>query len=1066
MIELRLLGTVELVAHGRPMRLSREQVRCLLAALAVDVNRPLALNTLADRIWDGQLPAEPVNSLYSLVSRLRRDLDAAARAEGLGKGTIGIANHAHAYTLEAAPEIIDYHRFRQLAEQARRDAARGDDESALALLRQADALWHGEPLAGLHGDWATATRAVLRSAQLAAATVRVAAGLRLGQFAELVTDLTPLADRYDTNQPLVAGLMTALYGAGRQDEAFALYLRTRRALKNRLGIEPSKDLAELHEGILAGLPAAELVPRPTARAAIRPAPAPTPAPAPAVPHNLPTPRLLVGREDELAAATRAGSDGPRVISGLGGTGKTSLAVHVAHRLREQYPDGQIRVVLHAHSATQRPLPPDAVLTALLRALDLPPQSVPADREKRTALWHRLITERRFVVILDDVAGADQVRDLLPLASRSLVLLTSRRGLSELPGAQHILLDALPPDQAVALFRTLVGPDRADDEERIEEIVRRCLCHPYAVELVATRFKSRSSWTLEHLLQRLRRTAQLLDEIHDTRRDLAPILELSYLALSEEHQESFRLLSLHPGPRFGQHAAAALLGRSPAATERAVEELIETHLLQEPLPEAYTFHDLMAEFAAGLAHRTAPGPAERAAMSRLVRFTIDAVDRADRLLYPHRLRLTLPTRLTLAEPTLHWDDPAAARRWMSSELDGLLAVLRYLEEHEQDPETAWFTHALGGFLDAEGYWGEALPLHQAAADHWHATGDLHAETRALLDLAGLHIHLAQLPQAATINAQATTLARLADDQEGIAEAISQSGVLHGTTGDFRAALKSQQQALAMALECGNSLQADRIRNNIGIITIYLDDLPTAIANLEDALVGFRRMGNLRMEASALGNLGQLLLQKGEVNSGRLLMERCLAIGERILPAHEQARARTNLIPALAPDDWERAHQLGISALAVFRRTGERLAQLGTMTALGDLLRRAGHPEQAIQWYQDALPLSTVLGADHERIAATRGLGEAEAAAGLLDAAHNHLVAALELAQRLDNPHEEGETLRALGETLALLGDRTGASDLRRLGVRIPNQPAAPVRPAPEAASPQASTTPTASNTSSS
>ncbi|MFE9421516.1 BTAD domain-containing putative transcriptional regulator [Kitasatospora sp. NPDC006697] len=1035
-MELRLLGTVELVALGRPTRISREQVRCLLAALAVDVNRHLSLGALVERIWDGQLPAEPANSLYSLVSRLRGALQSATAAEGLPADTFELTGHAHTYTLAADPELIDYHRFRRLTERAQAHAERGEDRSAFDLLRQAEDLWQGEPLAGLNGGWATATRSALRSHQVAAALTQATVGMRLGRFGELVPVLRRLTDQHETNQLLVARLMVALYGSGRQDDALLLFHHTRKILKARLGTQPGRELTELNQRILAGTAAADLVPPPAERPAGRPAPR-------TVPNNLPTPRLLVGRDNELAAALDPLAVGPLVISGLGGTGKTSLATHLAHRLGERYPDAQVKVELQSRSASQRPLTTDAALLALLRALGLPPQAVPADRESRTALWHQLLAERRCLIILDDVADSDQVRELLPMSSRSLVLLTSRRGLSDLPGARHLLLDALPDDRAVDLFRALVGPERADNPDRIEEIVQRCYCHPYAVELAASRFKTRSTWTLDHLLKRLRHATRLLDELHDTGRDLAPILELSYRTLSEEHQESFRLLSLYPGPRFGQHAAAALLGRSAAATERAIEELLETHLLQEPRPELYAFHDLMAEFAASLAHRTNPGTSERAAMTRLVHFAIDAVDRADRTLYPHRLRLPIPAEFTAAAPTPHWADPAAARAWLTDELEGLLAVLQYATDTEQEIEAAWLTHVLGGHLDVEGYWTEGIALHHTAVDHWHNTGDLHAESRALLDLAGLYIHLARFPQAAAINAQAATLAHLADDPEAIAESIAQSGTLHGKTGDFRAALKAQDRALTLALSIGNSLQADRIRNNIGIVTIYLDDLSTAIANLEEALVGFQRVGNLRMEASALNNLGQLLFQKGDKDSARTVIERCLAIGEFVLSTHELASAQTNLIATLdGPNDWQRGHELGISALAAFRRAGERLSQLNTMIALGDLLRRAAHPEEAISWYQEALPLSIVIGADHERAAATHGLGSAEADAGRLDSAEARLTAAVGMAQRLQIPSEEAESRSTLAAVLSRLGRHADAAEHTRIAALLTQQSTEP------------------------
>ncbi|WP_181799555.1 AfsR/SARP family transcriptional regulator [Kitasatospora acidiphila] len=1065
MVELRLLGTVDMVVAGNRSKLGPEKLRCLLAALAVDIGRPLSLDTLADRLWADQLPTDPAASLYPLISKLRRALRTGSETEGPATPTVSIGSHGHAYVLESDPHQVDYHRFRRLANQARAYADQGEDEQAIALMTAAEALWQGDPLAGLRGEWAQGARADMHATHLWAAITRATISLRLGRFSDVIPELSPLAALHDTDQVLTARLMAAMYGAGRQSEALALYQRARRTLQERLGTDPGRELTWLHERILAGVPVSELLPRPpVGRTPVAPPVGPTPVAPPggapaaprtsdsivaapiwlAAPNNLPTLRPLVGREQELERATDPALTGPRVISGLGGTGKTSLAVHAAVQLRSRYPDGQILVALHAHSATQRTLTPQAVLIALLRAFELPPRSIPTEHEKRIGLWHQLLADRQCVVVLDDVAGADQVRELLPMACRSLILLTSRRGLHELPSAHHIVLDALPVSQATELFRSLVGPERANDPAQIEEIVHCCLRHPYAVELVATRFKTRSSWTLEHLLQRLRHSTRLLDELHDTGRDLAPILELSYRSLSAEHQESFRLLSLYPGTRFDQFAATALLGRSLTATERALEELIETHLLQEPVPENYAFHDLMAEFAAGLEHRTDPGATEQAALSRLIRFTIDAVDRADRMLYPHRLRLDIPPELTATAWARSWQEPAAVRDWLSSRLSELLSVLRHAADSSRGlvpsasgetavpagREAAWLTHALGGFLDAEGFWAEAITLHSEAAEYWHTVGDGRAETRALLDLVAVHGHLAQFPQAVAVNPRALATARQAGDLEGIAEATSQAGVLNGKAGDFQAALKSQQAALAISLSYGNSRQADRIRNNMGIIMIYLGDHESAIALLEESLVGFRQIGNTRLEVTALSNLGHLLVEKGEMASARAVLERCLTIGAPIMPAHELAGAQMNLIAALdLPADWERAHHLASTALDVFRRAGDRWAQLESLIIIGDLLRRAGRHREAISWYQEALPLGTALGADHGCAMAARGLGTAEAAVGQLEGARLHLTAAVEVLHRLRHQHEEAEALQALADLLTRLGEHGEAARAR-------------------------------------
>ncbi|MGA4846012.1 AfsR/SARP family transcriptional regulator [Streptomyces sp. G5(2025)] len=290
-IGIRVLGNVALEYDGRIDLLGSAKERLVLAALALDAGRPVSLDSLIHRLWDDSPPAKPRAGLHTYAARIRRRL-----RESAGDGLL--VQRAHTYLLDVRPEQVDCHRFEQLAARSRAltdgaDAA--NDNAALALLREAAGLWHGEPLAGLGGPWAESIRESLAQKRLAAQLTRIGAELRLGHYAELVPDIAALLERHPDDETLAAQLMTATYGCGRQAEALHVYESVRRRLRERLGTDPGETLTRLHRLVLNGAPTHQLLPRHE--------------PAATAPHTLPRHAELVGRQAELAAITRAAERG-------------------------------------------------------------------------------------------------------------------------------------------------------------------------------------------------------------------------------------------------------------------------------------------------------------------------------------------------------------------------------------------------------------------------------------------------------------------------------------------------------------------------------------------------------------------------------------------------------------------------------------------------------------------------------------------------------------------------------------------------------------------------------------
>ncbi|MFI2237481.1 AfsR/SARP family transcriptional regulator [Streptomyces chrestomyceticus] len=1026
-VDIRVLGPVDIRLNGRPDPLGSLKERTLLAALSVDAGRPVPLDTLISRLWDDHPPAKARAGLHSYAARLRRRLRAGSRSAAL-------TQQAHAYTLDVDPGKVDCHHFRNLATRARALADTGDDAGALALFEQAETLWRGEPLCGLYGLWAEGVRARLAGHRLAATLRRIAIELHQGRFAELAAELTALWEQHPTDEDLVAHLMIANYGCGRQADALRTYETTRRRLGAELGTDPGEALTRIHRHILDGAPVARLLDRCEPPHAIAPAPGARQAP---VPDNLPSHGELVGREEELRFLMAAPvQDGAvialQAISGMGGIGKSLLAVHLARRLQQRYPDGRIHLDLCAHAPGRPPLTPQAALASLLRVLGVPADGIPRGLDELTSLWRSLLSDRRAVIVLDDAAGPEQVRPLLPVGSRSLTVVTSRRRMAGIPGLRPVFLDVLPPEDAATLFVRLVGPERAGDPGEVAAVVRLCGRLPLALEIAAGRLVSRPSWTTGHLIQRLSRRHGRLGEIRDVYRDIARVFEMSYHTLDDGQRSVFRLLALHPGPQFGPHAAAALTGLPLPATERIIETLLDAHLIQEPEADRYQYHDLIAEYALTLATEDPP-EAREAALHRLSAFYLSAADRADRLVNPRRSRLDVPHP---ADPELlpRWSKAQEARDWLAAEQQALLAAERHARTHGAPDRAAWFGHVLAVFLDTEGHWAEAEHIHRHAALHWQQCRDRRAEARAQTELSTMHAHAARYTQAEAAGRRALELARAVHDTETEAEALQQLGVLHWHRGEYRLMLSVQRAALELRQKSGDRWHQARGTNNLGIAYLHLGDHATAMQHFRQALTMFREINDKRGETQSLNNLAESQLHMGEQESARISFSQALAISVESGSRSEQAIARINLASTFhMPKELTEALELYAEALRTFQQLGDRRNETITFINTGNALRESGEFTTAAQHYVSALDLARAIGAGLEEAQALRGLGITDFGTGLTEQAAVHLEMALSAARRIGSPEEEARCCDALAELHVATGDRKKASALWRVAL---------------------------------
>ncbi|WP_158846607.1 AfsR/SARP family transcriptional regulator [Saccharothrix deserti] len=552
-------------SDGAHVQIRGRRLRTLLAVLLVHAGKPVSVHHLVDALWDGDPPKSYLSNLHTYVSRLRE------RLPGLR-----IDHVDGQYLLRVEPGDLDLHVFRTKVDAARLAARRGDHALAADLYRSALALWRDRPVVDL--DIAALEPEISHSetTRLIVVEDRFEAELAAGRHVEVVGELEAAVAEHPTRERLCRQLMIALCGAGRQADALAVYRTTRHALVESLGLEPSPALRRLHQEILRGD-----VPEP--------APEPVQVEAAFPLCQLPPDTAdFAGRGGELeqvVAALRANAASVPVVvlTGEPGVGKTALAIRVAHRMRAEFPDGQ----LFAHLAGTSPNPKQArdVLGSLLRALGVTGAAIPEDLEERTAAIRACLADRRVLVVLDDAASAAQVRALLPGTAGCAVLVTGRNRLDGLAGSTSLPIPPFTTDEARALLGRIAGHDRLEQEPQAAgEVVELCGNVPLAVRIAATRLAARRHMSVRSLADRLADEHDRLDELAVGGLQVRPAVASSYERLRPLARAGVRRLALL-GPRdVAEDVVAAVLDVPDA--DGVIEELVQCSLLALRGVDAY------------------------------------------------------------------------------------------------------------------------------------------------------------------------------------------------------------------------------------------------------------------------------------------------------------------------------------------------------------------------------------------------------------------------------------------------------------------------------------------------
>ena len=721
---------------------------------------------------------------------------------------------------------------------------------------------------------------------------------------------------------------------------------------------------------------------------------------PVVPQQLPASiRYFTGRLAELdAVADLATPRGDTVtivaIDGMAGVGKTALAIHAAHRLAEQFPDGQLFIDLHGHTEGYEPRTAGDALAALLRALDVTAQQIPAEVEERAALYRQRLAATRTLVVLDNAASVAQVRPLIPASAGCLVLVTSRRRLKGLDDAYPVPLDVLPPADARALLSTVAGsPGEPADDPNLADIAEQCGRLPLALRMAAALLRHRPAWTARHLAELLRDQNHRIAALTDGDRDLGTVFGLSYHQLSDPQRETFRRLGLVPGPDFDAAAIAALTGTAPATAGRMLEELVDHNLLQQPSAGRYGLHDLLRVHARSLADDD-PTEERRAALDRLLQYYQYLANRADAVITPYPRPDPDGPAPTYSPPL---PDHGSAWAWLRTERPNLLAALQYVTP---DPRTVALSHGLATLLLTDGPWADAIALHATAASVAQRHGDRSGRAYALLHQADFRLLAADYPPALRDVHEAVDLFRELDDRRGRATALTYLGLIATMTGDHPAATADLDEALRMYGEIGDRLGQANALIRLARVRITTGDHDGALRDLSEGVRLCQDLDDRRGQAYARCNLAEIKLARHDYPAAAEDLHEALRLFRDLGDDNGTGIAHGYLGQvATLTGDYPGAIQHLEEALHGYRRAGARGNEAWALNHYAAATAAAGDHDRALGLYRTAFLLAQEVQQPDDEAHALEGMAGEYRRAGDTEAATAQLKQALDLFQRL-------------------------------------------------------------------
>ncbi|MEW2079553.1 BTAD domain-containing putative transcriptional regulator [Streptomyces sp. NPDC013433] len=854
--------------------------------------------------------------------------------------------------LHVTDDNVDWWVFQQQVSQAGALRAGDSLEAALERYDSALALWRGEPLLMVPGPGAALERDAMYALRLDAWEARLRTLADMGRFEQVTAEAAALVEQHPLREGLHELLIESLYRARRPADAARAYERVTRLLNERLGTAPGAPLRDLY---------AEIARRPGAGSGAVHQRA-------AVPRQLPhSVADFTGRAVETARIRRAlvpnsSSSAPVVvITGMGGSGKTTLAMHSLQPVLAHYPDGQLYSDLRG--ADGEPADTGPVLSSLLRSLGQVDDSIPDDLDERAELYRDLMSNRRALIVLDNAADVHQVLPLLPASPSCAVVVTSRDSMATLPVAVRIALGPLPAEEALLLLERLIGGARVEAEPYASRhVLAACGGLPLAIRIIGSRLAARPSWTVAEIADRLADERRRLSEMQVESVAVEASFALGYAQLDEDTRRAFRLLAVPAQSGFDAERASMVLAAPEGRVRQALEQLVGAGLLESPAWNRFRYHDLVLLFAQRLSAET-DTPAERhLVLERLLDVhLVMATDSYHFLLPGHTLpRATLPA---VAENP-RFIDEAAVVAWASASLSDIFRLLSQTAASHSD-QAATLLLMLDPVITNFHRHHESAPIATAVADAAAAQGDQRTEGRARYMLAGALTQMGRITEAQPHAVRALEAARSVDDGDVHVMAANVHGLIVGWS-DASAGARLHLDAADLARRQGNPASEAVALGNAVQERLRLDGVD------EETVAASRRQLTLHQQnrdrlGEAIGHYrhGQVLLRQGQVDEAVTSHERTLTLlreGEQ-----DYIRAASHLRLAQAHLQAKRAEPaLQHAELARTMAQQVRHVQLAaiSLTTLGDALSALHRETEARSYWQDAVDELSNLGYDIE------------------------------------------------------------------------------------------------------
>jgi tetratricopeptide (TPR) repeat protein/transcriptional regulator with XRE-family HTH domain len=717
------------------------------------------------------------------------------------------------------------------------------------------------------------------------------------------------------------------------------------------------------------------------------------------------------------AAAQGGVVSIHAIGGMAGVGKTTFAVHAAHRVADGFPDGQFFLPLHAHTAGQRPVDPAEALASLLLTAGVAAAQIPPDLEARAARWRDHVAGKKILLVLDDAAGHQQIRPLLPGTAGSLVLVTSRRRLTALEDAAVISLDVLPAGEAALLLARLAArPGIHAADPVVGEITRLSGYLPLAIGMLASQLRHHPARSAATLASELAEAHDRLSAMRAENLSVAAAFDLSYQDLPVDAQRLFRRLGLVPGPSVDAYAAAALDGTSPDRAGRHLGELYDQHMIAEPARGRYQMHDLLREHARTMAAADDPSDADAATGRLLDYYLYTAVDAGW-----HFASSTAAYRYPPpGNPPAYPPDVTTRQRaakWLETERPNLYAAVDYCAARGPRLHAARIPAAMSGFLFDYGHWNQAAALCRIGIAAAQREGDQRSEANTLTQLGILQYLTGDYLAAATALARALGLYRDLRDAPGQADALKEMGSVYSLTGDYPAAAASHLQALAVARDLGDQLGQAAILWGLGKVQRLTGDYTAAVASLQRALTLYGDLGHRRGQADAIYGLGMVQQEIGDYTAAAASQQLALALFRDAEDRSGQAHALNHLgLVQQLTGNYPGAAASHQQALELFRDFGHRRCEAAALNNLGQLATQTADTCSARYHHAQALAIAREIGMPLEQARALEGIGRSYLQDGTCGQAAAHLRQALTIYQRIGSPAAQRVTETLLHQEL--------------------------------------------------